>query len=137
MPPFQGWNPPELPPKRGKSVHVVKAGNLVYVAGQTAEDVDGSVVGIGDPDAQARKAYSGVAKAIRAAGGTPDDIVHLTMYVTDRDHLPAIRGGKPARRLWRHHDHHHTRGRFRSRPPGVPYRDRGRRLRGELVAASK
>jgi enamine deaminase RidA (YjgF/YER057c/UK114 family) len=76
----------------GQSAHVVRSGNVVFIAGQTAEDRDGGVVGVGDPTAQARQAYSTVATCVWAVGGAPDAIVHMTVYISDRDELPAMRG---------------------------------------------
>jgi enamine deaminase RidA (YjgF/YER057c/UK114 family) len=67
-------NPPELPRPSGFS-HAVKAGNTVYLAGQ-----------IGDGDTFAEQFDSAAASllvALRAAGGTPDDLVLLQLFVTD------------------------------------------------------
>ncbi len=69
-------NAPELPAPRGFS-HAVKAGNTVYLAGQ-----------IGEGDTLAEQ-FDGAAAALiialRAAGGQPEDLVSLQIFVTDVD----------------------------------------------------
>lgn len=67
-------NPPELPRPSGFS-HAVTAGNTVYLAGQ---------IGSGETLAeQFDNAVGNLLTALRAAGGTPDDLVSLQVFVTD------------------------------------------------------
>ncbi|PSQ18457.1 hypothetical protein BRD00_05205 [Halobacteriales archaeon QS_8_69_26] len=68
----------------------VRAGSRVSVAGTTATDEDGDLVGVGDPYAQARKAIDNVVDALSATGATPADVVRTRIYVTDADDWPAI-----------------------------------------------
>ncbi len=73
--------------------HVVKDGNLVFIAGQVGADKNGSVVA-GDVLAQARQVLANLEECIKAAGGNRRDIVSITMYVVDtvnREQLPALR----------------------------------------------
>jgi enamine deaminase RidA (YjgF/YER057c/UK114 family) len=92
-------NPPELPPPAGFS-HAVKAGDTVYLAGQVAQGADGAVVGDTIAE-QFDQAAANLLTALRAAGGTPDDLVSLQVFVTAvaeyRDSLPALA------RVWRRH----------------------------------
>jgi enamine deaminase RidA (YjgF/YER057c/UK114 family) len=92
-------NPPELPPPAGFS-HAVKAGDTVYLAGQVAQGPDGAVVGDTIAE-QFDQAAANLLTALRAAGGTPDDLVSLQVFVTAvaeyRDSLPALA------RVWRRH----------------------------------
>lgn len=76
-------NPPELSPPTGFS-HAVTAtgGTLVLLAGQTALDAGGAVVGDTLPEQFAR-ALANLLTALRAAGGTPADLARLTVYTTD------------------------------------------------------
>lgn len=65
-------NPPELPEPRGSS-HAVVAGNTVYLAGQ-----------IGDGETLADQfdaAAANLLTALKAAGGGPDDLVSLQLFV--------------------------------------------------------
>ena len=62
---------------------LVKPGHLLFIAGQTALDSDGNVVGIGDPAAQTRQIYENIGRILAAAGGTFSDLVKITRYMTD------------------------------------------------------
>jgi enamine deaminase RidA (YjgF/YER057c/UK114 family) len=74
-------NPPELPPPSGFS-HGVRAGDTLYLAGQTALDADMRIVE-GGVVAQFRQALGNVLATLRHAGGEPADLVSLTIYLTD------------------------------------------------------
>ncbi|MGW2782231.1 RidA family protein [Streptomyces populi] len=76
-------NPPELSPAAGFSHAVVATGSrVVFLAGQTALDVDGKVVGETLPQ-QFERALANLLTALRAAGGTPADLARVTVYATD------------------------------------------------------
>lgn len=61
----------------------VRVGNAVYVAGTTATDANGRVVGRGDAYAQAVQALGNIERALRQAGATMADVVRTRIYVTD------------------------------------------------------
>lgn len=72
--------------------HVVKGtGHFVAVSGQLALDEAGSIVGVGDPAAQARQVFENLRRCLGAAGAAFDDVIKLTYFVTDMAHMPAIR----------------------------------------------
>ena len=75
-------NPDELARPRGFSHAVVGTGTMVFLAGQTALDSSGRVVG-GDIVAQFDQALSNLLAALASAGGSPDRLASLTVYVTD------------------------------------------------------
>ncbi|WP_053851761.1 RidA family protein [Streptomyces sp. NRRL B-24085] len=76
-------NPPELSPPTGFSHAVVATGSrLVFLAGQTALDADGKVVGESLPE-QFERALTNLLTALAAAGGTPADLARVTVYATD------------------------------------------------------
>ncbi|MFD5818460.1 RidA family protein [Streptomyces sp. NPDC059618] len=76
-------NPPELSPATGFSHAVVATGSrVVFLAGQTALDGDGKVVGETLPQ-QFERALANLLTALRAAGGTPADLARVTVYATD------------------------------------------------------
>ncbi|WP_329462552.1 RidA family protein [Streptomyces sp. NBC_01431] len=76
-------NPAELSPPTGFSHAVVAVGSrLVFLAGQTALDGDGEVVGTTLPE-QFRTATTNLLTALAAAGGTPGDLARVTVYATD------------------------------------------------------
>ncbi len=62
----------------------VRAGNMVFVEGQTGLTMDNqSFVGEGDPAAQAENAMQNVKIILEAAGARMEDICKITTYVTD------------------------------------------------------
>ncbi|MFD7625891.1 RidA family protein [Streptomyces sp. NPDC059851] len=92
-------NPAELSPPTGFSHAVAATGSrLVFLAGQTALDSAGKVVGATLPE-QFERALTGLLTALAAAGGTPADLVRVTVYAVDvaayRAHAPALG------RIWR------------------------------------
>jgi enamine deaminase RidA (YjgF/YER057c/UK114 family) len=81
-------NPPGLSPPTGFSHAVVATGSrVVFLAGQTALDADGKIVGDTLPE-QFERALTNLLAALRAAGGTPADLARVTVYTTD---LPGYR----------------------------------------------
>jgi enamine deaminase RidA (YjgF/YER057c/UK114 family) len=61
----------------------VRIGNVIEVAGTTAVDENGQVVGLNDPGEQTRFILSKIEKALTAAGGALKDVVRTRMFVTD------------------------------------------------------
>lgn len=61
----------------------VRVGPHVYVAGTTATDEAGGIVGPGDAYAQAAHIFRKVEAALRVAGARMQDVVRTRMYVTD------------------------------------------------------
>ncbi|MET8078109.1 RidA family protein [Streptomyces sp. NPDC005303] len=92
-------NPPELSPPTGFSHAVVATGSrVVFLAGQTALDADGKVVGDSLPE-QFEKALTNLLTALAAAGGTPSDLARVTVYATD---IAAYRThARELGRIWR------------------------------------
>lgn len=82
-------NPPELGKPSGFSHAVrVTGATTVYLAGQTALDADGRIVGDGVVE-QFMRALGNLLTALAAAGGTPQDLVSLTIYLVDMDDYKA------------------------------------------------
>jgi enamine deaminase RidA (YjgF/YER057c/UK114 family) len=85
-------NPLELGTPPGYSQVVdVSAGRIIFIAGQTAVDRDGNVVGKNDFIAQATQVFRNLAIALEAAGCTAANLVKLTVYLTDMDNLSRYR----------------------------------------------
>lgn len=76
---------------------VVNGGRLLYLAGQVANNVDGSVAGAGDWRRQAEKIYENIGHLLRAAGATPAAVVKETTWVLSIDSWRGasvpVRGG--------------------------------------------
>jgi enamine deaminase RidA (YjgF/YER057c/UK114 family) len=85
-------NPPELGTPPGYSQVVdVSAGRIIFIAGQTALDQDGEVVGKRDFAVQAAQVFSNLAIALQASGCTATNLVKLTVFLTDMDNLTLYR----------------------------------------------
>ena len=79
------WDP------RPRFAQVVKIGTQIYIAGQTAVDENGIVVGRGDIEAQTRQVFKNLQKCLEAAGARFDQVVKLNIYSTDLDaHMGVI-----------------------------------------------
>jgi enamine deaminase RidA (YjgF/YER057c/UK114 family) len=88
-------NPPELGTPPGYSQIVdVSAGRIIFIAGQTALDRDGNVVGKADFTAQATQVFENLTIALRASGCTAANLVKLTVFLTDMDNLARYRAAR-------------------------------------------
>src|SRR5579885_2963115 len=90
-------NPDALPTPSGYS-HGTLAGNTLYLGGQTALDADMQIVSGGIVE-QFRQAFGNVLATLAAAGGRPEDLVSVTIYLTDIPDYQAH--GKEIGRVWR------------------------------------
>ncbi len=61
----------------------VRVGNIIEVAGTTAVDENGKVVGADNPYEQARYILTKIERALAAAGASLSDVIRTRMYVTD------------------------------------------------------
>jgi enamine deaminase RidA (YjgF/YER057c/UK114 family) len=76
-------NPPELAPPVGFSHAVVCEGStVVLLAGQTALDSDGRIVGATIVE-QFEKVLNNLLTALAGAGGRPDQLAKLTIFSVD------------------------------------------------------
>ncbi len=75
-------NPPSLAQPRGFSHAVAGHGRMVFLAGQTAMDREGNIVGDTVVD-QFELALANLLSALAACGGEPEDLASLTVYIVD------------------------------------------------------
>ena len=68
----------------------VRAGDLVFVSGVVAVDADGNLVGGDDVVAQTRQVLENTRKVLAAAGCGFEDVVKVTIFLTDVDDRPRI-----------------------------------------------
>ena len=81
-------NPESLPKPSGFSHAVLARGTTIHLAGQTGVDASGTIVA-GGVVAQFEQALTNLLTALRAAGGSPDGLASLTIYIVDMDDYRA------------------------------------------------
>jgi 2-iminobutanoate/2-iminopropanoate deaminase len=59
-------------------------GKVLFIAGQTASDSNGNVVGKGDIKAQTRQVFANIKAVLEASDASFDNMVMTTTYITDR-----------------------------------------------------
>jgi enamine deaminase RidA (YjgF/YER057c/UK114 family) len=64
---------------------------LIFIAGQTALDSEGIVVGISDFAAQAERVFDNLGIALRTAGCSAANVVKMTVFLTDMSNLSSYR----------------------------------------------
>lgn len=82
----------------------VRVGKIIEVAGTTAVDGDGHVVGVNSPYEQTKFIFAKIENALLAAGASLNDVIRTRMFVTDisqweeigRAHGEFFREIKPA-----------------------------------------
>lgn len=79
----EGWPKPS-----GYANGVLAEGRFLAIAGQIGWNEKGELAGEGLVE-QARQAMRNVVAVLRAAGGTPEHLVRLTWYVTDKSEYRA------------------------------------------------
>ena len=68
----------------------VRVGNVIEIAGTTAVDDQGQIVGIDDPYEQTKFILAKIEKALAEAGASLADVVRTRMFVTDITHWEKI-----------------------------------------------
>ena len=64
--------------------------DVIYISGMVSVDEAGNVIGKGDMKAQTRRVLENIQAALAKLGTTMDDIVKVTVYVTDLTHFSDI-----------------------------------------------
>lgn len=68
----------------------VTGASLIFISGQVAWDKDRNVVGKGDIKAQTRQALENLKAALEAGGAALDDVVKVTVFLTDMSKLMDV-----------------------------------------------
>jgi reactive intermediate/imine deaminase len=74
----------------GTYSQAIRSGNLVFLSGQIPLDPSTMEIVDGDFEARARKVFDNLRAVAEAAGGSLDQIVKLTIYLTDLDNFAAV-----------------------------------------------
>lgn len=78
------WDP------RPRFGQVLRAGDRIYIAGQSSVDEHGNTVGVGDCEAQTGQVFANLEKALASVGAGFEHVVKLNVYCTDVDALLSI-----------------------------------------------
>ena len=68
----------------------VRTGPWIYVAGTTATDSGGKIVGVGDPYAQTVQIIKNIERALKALGANLENVVRTRVFVTNIDDWEKI-----------------------------------------------
>ena len=68
----------------------VRAGNRVFLRGQTCFDLNGNITGIGDARAQTENAMSCVKVLLEESGSKLEHICKVTIYITEREYREEV-----------------------------------------------
>jgi len=64
--------------------NAIRAGEMLFISGQVARPFDGGTDMVGkDEYEQARQIFARIERIIKAAGGTMDNLVKMTIFVVD------------------------------------------------------
>jgi reactive intermediate/imine deaminase len=74
----------------GTYSQAVRTGNLVFVSGQIPLDPQTMEIVGGDFEARARRVFDSLRAICEEAGGSLDQIVKLTIYLTDLDNFATV-----------------------------------------------
>lgn len=100
MPTLETVNPGWPWPEHYTFSPAVRKGNLLFISGLTGADAQGNIVDKGDIVAQTRRIFEKIKAILEAAGGTLDDVVQTTDYITTTENY---RGTADVRREFFRH----------------------------------
>lgn len=82
--------PQGFPPPVGPYTPAVRAGNLIFISGQTPRDPVSGEVGNPEIAVQARRTLFNLKAVLAAAGASFDDVCSVTVYLADEGHWAAF-----------------------------------------------
>jgi reactive intermediate/imine deaminase len=74
----------------GTYSQAIRSGDLVFLSGQIPLDPETMEIVAGDFEARARQVFANLAAVAEAAGGTLNDAVKITVYLTDLDNFASV-----------------------------------------------
>ena len=86
-------NSPRLAEPSGHFSHATMCeakGRLLFISGMVSRRADGTIVGVGDIEAQTRQVCENLKAAVEQAGGSMDDICRVDVFVRNMEHFAAI-----------------------------------------------
>lgn len=85
---------PQTPGTYAQAISLVGVEELMFISGQIPVDATGETPP--DAPAQARQIWANIDAQLRAAGMTKENLVKVTIYLSDRAHIPAYREARDA-----------------------------------------
>lgn len=67
-----------------------RVGDLLFISGQTAIDDDGKLIGLGDFDTQAQKAFENLEKILAGGGSSLKNVVKVTILLRDMANFEKV-----------------------------------------------
>jgi enamine deaminase RidA (YjgF/YER057c/UK114 family) len=93
--PIRRINPPELGTPPGYSQVVdVRAGRIIFIAGQTALDQNGELIGKNDFSSQVIQVFHNLSVALQSVGCTAANLVKMTVFLRNMDSLQTYRDAR-------------------------------------------
>ncbi len=86
----QAVNSDGAPAAIGTYSQAISTNGLVFLSGQIPLDPDTMEIVTGDFEARARRVFDNLKAVAEAAGGSLDEIVKLTVYLTDLGNFAAV-----------------------------------------------
>lgn len=86
---FKVFKPEGVHPTVGYS-HAVRMGDLLFVAGQVAQNKQGEVVGKGDAGAQTEQIFANLKQVLEECGSGLELVGKITIYTTSLEYRPLI-----------------------------------------------
>ncbi len=74
----------------GIKTSVTQKTNFLFISGQVSINKDGNIVGKGEPEKQTITAFENIRKVLKKAGGDIENLVAITIYITDLENLKVI-----------------------------------------------
>lgn len=86
----QAIHSPHAPEAIGTYSQAVRAGELLFLSGQIPLEPGSMQVVDGDFEARARQVFDNLKAVAEAGGGSLDDVVKLTVFLTDLDNFAIV-----------------------------------------------
>lgn len=83
-------NSPAAPEALGPYSHAVIAGNTLYLSGQIALDPDSMQLVNDSVEAEVNRIFDNIAAVLQTAGASLDDLVNLTVFMTDLSNFETV-----------------------------------------------
>lgn len=67
-----------------------RVGDLLFISGQAASDINGQIVGIGNFEAQAEQVFANLERVLRAGGSSLANVIKVTIFLRDMSNFRKI-----------------------------------------------